>query len=393
MKVVHILHHSISPYTGQYPEGDPLYYNSGLPMKYARAVRAAYPAIEIECWRPECTAQNVHVWQDENARITHRIFPSIYGRVNLEYSRAMLKAVREEAGRGECSFFVHGVYNLHAFLLAPILSDSPAIVQSHGGFPAGVLFHRTPHHWLRAVYWPIAPFERRSLSRYRHFFAISQEERAYLTRLCPGSAVHFSPTGVYFDIFSPGDRRSARTACGVEPDAPLLLFVGRLIEEKGVEYLLEAYQDAAKRIKPMPQLVIIGSGPLEDSLRRRADELGVSRTVRFTGNVANNELPQWYRAADVTVIPSLLEWFGAVAVESLACGTPIIGTEAGGLVDIVAEFECGTLVPPEDAAALAEAIVEALTRSPLPPPNIARGRSAFDWSAKTALMMQVWEHM
>jgi glycosyltransferase involved in cell wall biosynthesis len=148
-----------------------------------------------------------------------------------------------------------------------------------------------------------------------------------------------------------------------------------------------------RQLNPIPQLVIIGSGPLGSALAKQADELGVSGTVRFTGNVAHSELPQWYRAADLTVIPSLLEWFGSVAVESLACGTPIIGTEAGGLVDIVAEFECGLLVAPGDSAALAGAIVETLGQWPLPTPNIARGRAAFDWSVKIAHMMRLWESM
>ena len=95
----------------------------------------------------------------------------------------------------------------------------------------------------------------------------------------------------------------------------------------------------------------------------------MAQSVDFIGYVSNDELPQWYRAADVTVMPSLLEWFGAVAVESMSCGTPIIGTKAGGLVDIVAEFECGLLVPPRNATALAESIMEALDGHSMPRPT------------------------
>jgi glycosyltransferase involved in cell wall biosynthesis len=393
MKIVHILHHSISPFAGQYPEDDPLHYNSGLTMKYARAIRARYPKAEIECWRPERVARQVYVWHDEATRITHRVFPSLYGRYNLEYSHAMLQATRHEADRGEVNFLVQGSYNLHAYLLASILRAAPAILQSHGGFPARVLFHRSRHRWLRHLYLIYAPIEQRTIPRYRHIFAISHEERAYLTGLCPDSAVHFSPTGIDFKTFSPGDCQAARSACGLAADGQVLLYVGRLSAEKGLEYLIKAFALVFKRLDPAPRLVIIGSGPLRDALQIQAQELGVAQFVVFTGNLPSHYLPQWYRAADLTVVPSLLEWFGAVAVESLACGTPIVGTDAGGLVDIVAEFECGLLVPPHDSEALAEAIIGALTNASLPQPNIARGREAFDWSVKIAHMVNLWANM
>lgn len=393
MKIIHILHHSISPFAGQYPEDDPLHYNSGLTMKYARAIRARHAEAEIECWRPEHAAREVYIWQDEAARITHRVFPSRYGRFNLEYSRPMLQAARREADQGRAYFLVQGSYNLHAYRLASILVAAPAILQSHGGFPARVLFQRSRHRWLRSLYLTYAMLERRALTQYRHIFAISQEERGYLAALCPASAVHFSPTGVDFDLFSPGDRRAARTALGLPVHEPILLYVGRLSAEKGLEYLLDAFARLLPRLDPAPRLVIVGSGPLRDSLQTQVDTLNVSHAVTFTGNLPAHELPQWYRAADVTVIPSLLEWFGAVAVESMACGTPIVGTEAGGLVDIVAEFQSGILVPPRNPEALAAAIVEALSSHPLPPPNIERGRAAFDWSVKIAHMMDIWSGM
>ena len=134
MKHVHILHHSISPLEGQYPEGDPVLYDLGWPMRFARAQRKRYPQLEIECWRPERTVRETVVWENED-RIIHRVFPSKYLRYNLELSLSMLKAIRDEVQVGESCFFVHGSYNLHAYLLGPIFRTAPAILQSHGGFP------------------------------------------------------------------------------------------------------------------------------------------------------------------------------------------------------------------------------------------------------------------
>jgi len=393
VKIINVLHHSISPFGGQYSEDDPLRYNSGFPMKYARAIRARYPDVILECWRPERTTQQLYIWQDEITDVTHRIFPSLYGRYNLELSRTMLRAVRQEAKKDGSHFIVHGSYNLHTYLLAPILAKAPAILQSHGGFPARVLFRRSRHRWARYLYLLLAPFERRFLSQYRHIFGISREECGYLEALCPRSMIHFSPTGIDFDRFSPGDRRAARKVCDLPEDERILLYVGRLSAEKGLEYLLDAFAITVSESNPVPKLVIVGSGPLQENLVRQVQKLDLTRDVTFTGNLPNEQLPQWYRAADLTVIPSLLEWFGAVAVESMACGTPIVGTQAGGLVDIVAEFESGFLVPPRDADALAGAIIEGLEKHETSKPNIARGRTAFDWSVKIETMFKLWRSM
>lgn len=393
MRIINILHHSISPFAGQYPESDPLHYNSGFPMKYARAIRVRHPDAELECWRPERTARNVYDWHDDDNRIAHRVFPSVYGRWNLEYSRPMAQAVRKEVARGDAWFILHGNYNLHAYTLASMLSPAPAILQSHGGFPATELYRRSRHRWLRSIFLTYAPIERSTLPKYRHIFAISTEERAYLTKLCPNSTVHFSPTGIDFDLFSPGEQSSARAACGLAAGDRILLYVGRLSAEKGLTYLLDAMPSAVKAFGAGIRLIIIGSGPLRDALIAQAQHLKITQSVQFLGSVSNEELPQWYRAADVTVMPSLLEWFGAVAVESMACGTPIIGTAAGGLVDIVSEFQSGVLVPPRSTQALAEALLEALSGHPLPAPNIERGRAAFDWSVKIARMMDIWSGM
>jgi glycosyltransferase involved in cell wall biosynthesis len=305
----------------------------------------------------------------------------------------MLRAIQKQATRGETFFFVQGSYNLHTYLLAPLLAKAPAILQSHGGFPARVLFRRSRHRWARYLYLLLAPIERHFLPQYQHIFGISREECGYLEDLCPRSTIHFSPTGIDFDRFLPGDRRAARRVCGLPEDARILLYVGRLSAEKGLEYLLDAFAQVQHTLHPAPHLVIVGDGPLKESLIQQACDLGLHHAITFTGVLPPEQLPQWYRAADLTVMPSLLEWFGAVAVESLACGTPIVGTQAGGLVDIVAEFECGLLVPPRDADALAVAIIDGLEKCETLKPNIARGRAAFDWAVKIETMFKLWHGM
>ncbi len=384
MRCIQVLHHSISPFHLHDPQADPRRYRTGWPMIFARAIRAHDPGVTVECWRPERTLRGPYEWRDDDGTV-HRVFPSFYLRYGYEWSPGLLRAVRAAARDPEVAFVVHGSYNLHAYLLGPMLARSPAILQSHGGFPAHHLFRVTRHRWLRWALLAVAPVERWTLPRYPHVFVLNDEERNALSRLLPADRVTVSPVGVDFARFSPGDRAAARCACGLDREARLVLYVGRLSPEKGVPHLLEALGLARRRIAGL-RLVVIGCGPLEGQLRSQVERLGLAESVRFVGRVPNAELPVWYRAAEVTVMPSLREGFGLVAVESLACGTPIVASRVGGTTDIARAFECGVLVPPRDPPALADAIAAVLSKSVPTTPNVGRGRARFGWPAKLARM-------
>ncbi len=391
MKIIQVLHHSISPFVRHYPGMDAVHYNTGWPMVFARAIHALDPGIELECWRPERTLRRETVWRDE-AGVLHRIFPSLYASFGYEVSLPLLRAVRRaRLAPGTC-FIVHGSYNLHAYLLAPLLAHTPAILQSHGGFPAPFRFRISRHRWLRWIYRAQAPWERRALQRFPHLFAISSEECGYLERWLPAARVSFSPVGLDFERFAPGDRSAARRECGIPDGARVVLYVGYLRIDKGVDTLVEAFREVARRIESA-RLFVIGVGPREQTLRARVAELGLGARVRFAGFVPNASLPNWYRAADVAVMPSDLEWFGMVGAEAMACGTPLVTTRAGGAVDIVREFECGVLMQPRDAAGLAEGILAVLSGSVPTTPNLERARARFGWPVKLAHVFALFEAM
>jgi D-inositol-3-phosphate glycosyltransferase len=125
----------------------------------------------------------------------------------------------------------------------------------------------------------------------------------------------------------------------------VLLFVGRLDPFKDPDLLLQA----AAMMEEDAQVVIVGGKLPGDKevqhLRKLAADLDISRRVHFLGAQPQHELPAIYSAADVTVIPSYHESFGLAAVESLACGTPVVGTRSSGLTTIVRHGETGYLVP------------------------------------------------
>ncbi|HBG47753.1 MAG TPA: hypothetical protein DDW94_12315 [Deltaproteobacteria bacterium] len=156
------------------------------------------------------------------------------------------------------------------------------------------------------------------------------------------------------DTFRPVSRDEAKRSLGLD-ERPVVLFVGRFIEVKGMELLLEA----AKSLGDI-DFVFIGDGPLAGEIRSAAEKAG---NIIFRGKVANRMLPLHYSAADILCVPSKNEeGFGRVIIEALSCGTPVVASRKGGIPEAI-DSSVGVLVEPS-AAELVRAI-EALCRSPL----------------------------
>jgi glycosyltransferase involved in cell wall biosynthesis len=137
-----------------------------------------------------------------------------------------------------------------------------------------------------------------------------------------------------------------------------LLFVGRLVSDKGLDLLLDALARLAAR-GARPALTVVGSGPEREPAQRRALELGLEEQVRFAGPLSGEELAATYRRHRIVVIPSRYhEPFGIVALEGIACGCAVVASEGGGLRDAVGP--CGRLFPNGDVAGLSRAIEELL---------------------------------
>jgi glycosyltransferase involved in cell wall biosynthesis len=164
--------------------------------------------------------------------------------------------------------------------------------------------------------------------------------------------------GVDRQVFSPADREAARAKLGLRSGIRHLLFVGNLLPVKGLDVLLQACTRLENRIGPW-ELHLIGSGAMQGQLVRQAARAGLSDRVRFQGPRPHSDLPDWYRAADLFVLPSRSEGIPNVLLEAAACGTPFVATRVGGIPEI-AHFGASRLVPPEDCHQLAEAIVDSL---------------------------------
>lgn len=225
----------------------------------------------------------------------------------------------------------------------------------------------------------------------------------YLQQCCPQAPVVTIPNGVDLDRWRPADRSAARRRLGIDADAFLLVFVGRVAPVKGVDVLVEAVRQLATR---QPRLRVLALGSLSGTYNGRAERSPYAEEVvsaadglpiAFLGCLDNRSarFRQCLAAADAAVIPSRFEPFGLVAIECLAMGLPVIASDTGGLREIVTP-DVGCLVRSGDAAALARAI-DVLGRDPRARARMrARGRArvadAYTWERAAAAHLALFEN-
>jgi D-inositol-3-phosphate glycosyltransferase len=202
--------------------------------------------------------------------------------------------------------------------------------------------------------------------------ATSTQERDLLRQMVAQTGqIEVIPCGTDIRRFSSQPKSLARRQLGWSSTERILLYVGRLDPRKGLETLLRASAqlEAGSPVLSSPwRLVIVGGsspdrsdGQERQRLEQLAQDLGISDRITFAGAISHDELPNYYNAADICIIPSHYEPFGLVAIEAMACGTPVVASDVGGLRFTVIPEETGLLVPPCNPAALAEAIGRILT--------------------------------
>jgi D-inositol-3-phosphate glycosyltransferase len=220
----------------------------------------------------------------------------------------------------------------------------------------------------------------------------SQLERLYHA---DPARIEIVAPGVDHAFFSPGDRAGARAALGLG-DSPVLLFVGRIQPLKGVDVAIQAL---AELDDPTATLVVVGgpSGPAGEAEAEKAhllvEELGLESRVRFVDPQPHHLLSTYYRAADVTLVPSRSESFGLVALESAACGTPVVAAAVGGLRTLVDHGHTGFLVDGRDPAVFAAYTSQILDNSVLArdmAQQAATRARGYTWSTTAARLRRLY---
>ncbi len=181
-----------------------------------------------------------------------------------------------------------------------------------------------------------------------------------------------------------------------------LLFVGRLVEKKGVQSLLEAIPNVMEK-HPTVRLVLAGSGPMEQELKQQAQRLHLSGRVDFLGMVAQTQLPALYQRATIAIFPFVVaksgdqEGFGLVQVEAMGCECPVIAGDLPAIHDIITHEENGLIFQSGNAQALADAIIKLLYDPELRARLAGKGRKSvvqkFDWGVIAEKYVGVYQKL
>jgi len=219
---------------------------------------------------------------------------------------------------------------------------------------------------------------------------------------CP-DIVHVVSPGVDLYTFTPGQgRNTARDFVGLPKDALVVSFVGRIQPHKGPEVLIRATSELVKHSPLLRHKLIVniiggasGANTEEvDRLKELATWLAIDDVVRFSPPVPRADLAQWYRAADLVVVPSYSESFGLVALEAQACGTPVVATAVGGLRTAIADGISGVLVDGHDPKAWSSVIVRLLQepqRRVLLSMGAIEHASHFGWDATARGTLDIYD--
>ncbi|MBN1291034.1 MAG: glycosyltransferase family 4 protein [Candidatus Latescibacteria bacterium] len=280
------------------------------------------------------------------------------------------------------------------------LFDGCSLIHVHTAFPDGVAAVNTfakrfpvivTVHGSDINYFAMKPGLSNaitgSLNRASHIICVSKALEQKIKKLGVSTKTSVIPNGIDTKIFSGGSKENACRKLGLNMSRKRILYAGNFVPVKGVEYCIKALPKILKEY-PDIELILLGAKPgTKDKIRylHVINKAGVGDSVYIHDRVPKEQLPQWFHASDIVVMPSLHEGFGLVAAEALACGRPVVATRSGGPEDII-EDGLGLLVPPRDSSALGDAVIRVLSGKNISGPDklsdSARRRFSYDGIAQ-----------
>ena len=297
--------------------------------------------------------------------------------VMARYLEAQYRAIMTEA-RDQGADVIHAHWAIPtgpAAVMAARKLRVPSVITMHGGD----VYVNPEQGYDFPTKWYVRPALRWTLQHAGALTAITEDCRQHALRAgAPADHIRLVFNGTDLRRFSPGDNGKADDRFG-----PNMIFACRqLFPRKGIRFLLEAGAQLKPQF-PDLKIVLAGDGFERPALAQLAEQLGIGGDVTFLGWVPNAELPPYYRAAAVSVIPSLEEGFGIPAAEAMGCEVAVVASDAGGLPEVVENEVTGLVVPRGDSAALAQAIGSLLAdpqrRRQMGQAGRARALRLFDW--------------
>ena len=172
------------------------------------------------------------------------------------------------------------------------------------------------------------------------------------------------PLGIDLEQFKPLDKMTLRKQLGLSIDRPLILTIGSLSERKGHKFLLTALPGILESHGPV-QVVIVGEGEFRSATESTITKLNLDSHVHLAGFQKVESISHWLNAADIFVLPSLLEGIPNILLQAMACQLPVVSTAVGGIGSVIEDGQNGRLIPPGSYADLAEAVISLLQDSVL----------------------------
>ncbi|WP_017319294.1 glycosyltransferase family 4 protein [Mastigocladopsis repens] len=247
--------------------------------------------------------------------------------------------------------------------------------------------------------------EKQVLETAERIVATSPQEQEHMRSLVSTKgSIDIIPCGTDIQQFGCVDRQAARAQLGIDPEAKLVMYVGRFDPRKGIETLVRAVAQSQLRSSGKLQLIIGGGsrpghsdGMERDRIENIVAELGMSDFTTLPGRLSQEILPYYYAAADICVVPSHYEPFGLVAIEAMASKTPVVASDVGGLQFTVVPEETGLLAPAQDVAAFATAIDRILGnpqwRDELGDGARKRVETKFSWEGVASQLAQLYTEL
>jgi glycosyltransferase involved in cell wall biosynthesis len=312
--------------------------------------------------------------------------------VMAHYMEAQYRAILTEAKQNGADV-IHAHWAIPtgpAAVMAGKKLQLPSIITMHGGD----VYVNPEQGYDFPTRWYVRPALGWTLRHAGALTAITEDCRQHALRAgAPADHIRLVFNGTDLRRFSPGENGNRG-----EPrfGAHMIFACRQLFPRKGIRFLLEAGAQLKPQF-PDLKIVLAGDGFERPELARLAGELGISSDVTFLGWVPNAELPPYYRAAAVSVIPSLEEGFGIPAAEAMGCEVPVVASDAGGLPEVVEDGVTGLVVPRGDSQALAGAIGSLLAdperRREMGQAGRARALRLFDWDRTAQQFEELYQEV
>ena len=269
------------------------------------------------------------------------------------------------------------IYIVLQFIKAKILIKkiNPDVIHVHWGFPQGIpaLFSKKPYiitiyggEVFLAKKFHLVKILDKIIEKSYKTFALTKGLADVMREFGFKSKLYNIPLGFDKKIFNPNIKNYKtirRKYC--KDNELMVLSVGRLVEKKGFEYLIKAFSIAYKK-KRNAKLIIVGNGYLKEKLNNLIKDMKLKNNIILAGEINHKLLPKYYKAADIFVLPSIIdsegdrETQGVVFAEAMATKLPVIGTNTGGIPDIISNEKVGILVEQKNPNQLAKAMLKLL---------------------------------